>query len=134
MGKKIEKEVFIKEQEARRLGAYIPHRQNISALRNKQKDFIDYQNAARRDEFIRQQDVTIDKQTMQEKIDKYDAIMRGESNKVSDQYLVNFESKGLDVTMEDHGSALLTARRQRNEQRKHTIDFSSQIEENRRRK
>ena len=126
--------MFDKEQEARHYGAFIPNRQKVSTLRNQQKQFIENQNAAKRDEFIRQQNELRKKQTMQHKIKKYESIMSGDSNVVSNEYLyvihsfvrhpshyliinlhrVNFEGKGIDVTVEDHGITLMNARNQRN--------------------
>ena len=79
--------VFKKEQEARQYGAIISNRQSISTLRNQQKKFIENQNAARRDEFVRQQTEKQNRERMQQKIKKYDSIMRGDSNSVSNQYL-----------------------------------------------
>ena len=102
--------IFDKEREARQYGSVITNRSKISSLRNKQKQFIENQNAARRDEFIRQQTALKNKQRMQQKISKYDSIMKGNSNTVSNAYLVDFEAKGIDVTMEDHEVTLMNAR------------------------
>eukprot|EP01083_Nonionella_stella_P017681 49524_1 len=102
--------VFDKEREARQYGAVITSRQKITTLRNEQKQFIQNQNAAQRDEFIRQQNELRNKQRMQQKVNKYQSIIRGDSNAVSKEYLVDFSAKGLDVTMEDHDVTLMKAR------------------------
>eukprot|EP01084_Bolivina_argentea_P142013 249521_1 len=111
--------VFNKETEARQYGAIITNRQKITTLRNQQKQFISNQNAAKRDEFIRQQNQFKNQQRIQTKINKYESIMKGDSNTVSNEYLVNFEAKGIDIITEKHNMTLL---KQRNNN-KNKIDY-----------
>ena len=107
----------------------ITNRQKITSLRNQQKQFIENQNAAHRDEFIRQQNELRNKQTMQSKIDKYDSIITGDSNIVSNEYLVDFQAKGIDVEMHDHSLTLINSRNEIKNRYKNIMDID-QMESN----
>jgi len=88
---------------------------------------MDNVSAARRDEFVRQQREKRDRQRMAQKVEAYDSIMRGDSNTVSNQYLVNFEAKGIDVVEEDHEITLLNARNKRKRHRKRSEDIDDTL-------